>query len=211
MNERVFPSRRNRVWLEGGIVYKQILPQPGGPDPVQTAQAEFDALRRLSAGGVPVPKPLGLDGGLLAMEYIQGVTLVEAIERAETEGGLLAAETLAERLAQWFASFYAACPGGVCRGDVNGRNFLLTPDDRLYGVDFEVLPPGRKETDLGRLTAFALTYDPPRTAYKQRLSQALTRRFTELFGLDPAAVHAEHERELAAMRLRRAKNDKTPT
>lgn len=186
MNDRVFESRRNRVWLERGCVCKHT------PE----AHAEAGILTKLLAAGVPVPRLISQGENLLVMEYVEGITLTEAIER-ETPN-------LAEPLTDWFASFYAAMPEGVCRGDVNCRNFILTPDRQLVGVDFEDLPAGCKETDLGRLTAFILTYDPPYSDYKKRLAQELIERFSKRFGLDPEHVRLEHERELEAMRRRRS-------
>jgi len=203
VNGHQFSSRRNRVWREGFYVRKQILPGHDRPNPACAAKAEFDTLRRLSESGVLVPRPVSLEGDVFIIEYLEGVTLTQAIERAEDGDAPLPAETLAERMAEWFASFYAAVPEGVRRGDVNGRNFILTPDGRLYGVDFEELPPGAKETDLGQLTAFILTYDPPYTAYKKRLSQALTRRFAAGFGINAAFALREREREFQNMLLRR--------
>jgi tRNA A-37 threonylcarbamoyl transferase component Bud32 len=202
MNKHVFFSRRNQVWLEDGFVYKRILPDDDRADTARLAEIESENLLRLSAGGVFVPRPISLNGSLLTMEYIEGITLTEAIELGEI--GAYSDGMLVKLIAGWFSSFYAALPEGVCRGDVNCRNFILTSDGRLCGVDFEKLPFGRREADLGRLTAFILTYEPSRTAYKQRLTQGLTKHFTELFGLDPALVLCERERELDSIRRRRA-------
>jgi RIO-like serine/threonine protein kinase len=187
----IFKSRRNRVWLEDGRVHKLIL------SGAEAARAEADILRRLSDAGVAVPRLFDINGDVLILEYIKGATLTEEIERE-----MLAGEILAELIARWFADFYAVFPGRI-RGDVNCRNFIITPDARVYGVDFEDLQYGRKEADLGRMTAFILTYDPAYTDYKKKLAQSLTDCFGLNFGVDCGLAAQEQSRELAQMRRRR--------
>ena len=209
------------------------MPGADRPDPARAASTEAETLRRLFERSVAVPRLIALDGDTLTLEYIAGTTLTEAIEFCEsgapppgvsslTAAGewaanatgtsapplsatppILLAEGLARLTALWFGAFYAAAPAGARRGDVNCRNFILTPAGGLYGVDFESLPAGDKETDLGRLTAYILTYEPPYTIFKKRLSAALTDAFTDMFGADRGLSLREQAAELDAMRLRR--------
>jgi len=186
----MFKSRRNRVWLDGGFVYKEFL--------VGDGRFEFDNLKHLFSSGVIVPKPISFDGNVLVTEYIEGVTLVDVIENKSID-----ADNLAEKIMVWFDKFYAAVSNGVCRGDVNCRNFILGTNGNLYGVDFEEMYTGRREVDLGKLTAFILTYEPPYTEYKTRLARVLTEQFVNQFGLDKDLVKRERELELAKMSSRR--------
>lgn len=186
-----FKSKRNRVWLENGRVHKLILAGAGA------ATAEFEILKRLYAVGAAVPQVLDLDGDLLILEYVKGMTLTEAVERE-----IICAVMLAERITCWFAAFYAVFPDRI-RGDVNCRNFIITPDTRVFGIDFEDLKYGRKETDLGRLAAFILNDDPPYTDYKKRLAQSLTDCFAAGFGIDRESAAREQIHETEAMRRRR--------
>jgi len=205
-DDNIFYSRRNRVWLEDGRVHKLILPRGDCPDINQAARYEAEILKYLRGKNAAVPRVYSADGNLLVIEYIKGVTLteeIEKIERTETGDNNLSADALAKNITRWFADFYAAFPGGRTRGDVNCRNFILTPDSRVFGVDFEELPHGSKETDLGRLTAFILTYDPPYTAYKINLAQKLTECFCQQFELDPELALQIRARETEAAYRRR--------
>ena len=203
MDNIVFYSRRNRVWLEDGYIYKLILPGTDRPDTAQAAQAEADMLKHLLSGGVSVPRLFSINGDLLTMEYIKGITLVDAIERAEKIADCLSAELLGELISRWFAEFYATLPEGTIRGDVNCRNFILTPENRLFGVDFENLPHGQRETDLGRMTAYILTYSPPYTPYKRCLTQALTDCFASHFKINYELVFQNQANEIQDMNRRR--------
>jgi RIO-like serine/threonine protein kinase len=212
----IFKSKRNKVWLENNRVCK-LIANPGA------AQAEAEILRRLFTAGVKVPRVLSLDldlsdsdNNMLILEYIKGISVTDEIERAEKEQGSLPVQELAEKLTHWFAAFYAVFSRKI-RGDVNLRNFILTPDFQIYGVDFEEFedsedsencedsPCGQKERDLGRMTAFILNYDPPYTDYKKKLAQAVTDCFTASFDIEHSLVLQEHEREIEAMRKRRNK------
>jgi RIO-like serine/threonine protein kinase len=201
IEKNIFKSRRNRVWRVGDVVYKQVLPRANGPD--RRAAHEAKTLMRLHGGGVYVPKLISHENGLLAMEYIEAETLADFIESAESGAPRISCDTLADRLAAWFRAFYNASAPGCIRGDINCRNFLVLPDGNIAGVDFEDMPPGDREADLGKLLAFILTYRPKYTAYKKALADMLYQKFTERFGLDPVLVSEYKERELGDMALRR--------
>ena len=208
MDNTVFRGKRNKVWLEGGLVRKLILPGADRDDPASAALKEGEALRLLRAEGVAVPRLTSVEGALLTMEYVAGITLTDEIERAERGQSSFSPGTLAGLIADWFVRFYAALPDGVRRGDVNCRNFILTEEGRLFSVDFESLPQGRKEEDLGRLAAYILTYDPPYTEYKLKLVDELTNRFAELFDVDRAFALDAQAEEIKNINQRRCK--KTP-
>jgi len=160
-------------------------------------------LERLYNCGVYVPKVISRENNLIAMEYIEGVTLTDFIELAETDTVSLYPNIVAERLADWFTAFYDALPQGCIRGDVNCRNFIVTPDGNIAGVDFEEAYFGEREADLGRLIAFILTYTPQYTDYKKRLADILCEKFTARFDLDPVLVLQENNLELEDMIRRR--------
>jgi len=197
-----FKSKRNYVYLENNRVYKSLVSR-------EAALAEADILRKLYTAGVNVPQIVsaGIDGEItdgeiemIVMEYIEGETLTDIIERENKPP-----EPLAERISEWFAAFYEVFPDRT-RGDVNCRNFIITQDMRVFSVDFEDLPLGRKETDLGRMRAFILNYDPAYTEYKKSLAQALTNCFETRFGIDSELADMEQNLEIQQMQKRRAKN-----
>jgi len=193
MNRIKFKSKRNYVYLEDNLVYKSLASLISE----KAALAEADILRKLYMAGVNVPKVVTISNGVIAMEYIPGITLTDVIER-ENEPPC----HLAERISDWFAAFYKVFPDKI-RGDVNCRNFIITQDKRVFGVDFEELLSGCKETDLGRLRAFILSYDPPHTEYKKRLAQALTACFKAHFEINAAFADIEQDLEIQQMQKRR--------
>ena len=189
--KNVFKSKRNYVYLENNLVYKSVTTGNA------VALAEAEILRKLYISGVNVPKVLGVNRGVIVMECIEGTTLADVIEREN-----ISPETLAERIVEWFMAFYEVFPSKI-RGDVNCRNFIITHDNRVFGIDFEDLPTGRKEIDLGRLRAFILNYDPPYTDYKKRLTQALTNCFDARFDIDREIADIEQSLEIERMQMRR--------
>ena len=60
-------------------------------------------------------------------------------------------------------------------GDAHLRNFLLSPEGALTGLDFEACRPGSPEEDAARLAVFTLTYHPPFTSLKLELAAELLR------------------------------------
>lgn len=206
MNESVFfKSRRNTVWRQGSAVYKQILAHHDRPDPCAAAAFEADRLRQLSDAEVPVPRLISQEGDLIAMTYVAGLTLTDVIELAEHGETDISASRLARSVTDWFSSFYAVLPPSEIRGDVNCRNFLVMPDGRIAGVDFEERAYGPREADLGRIAAFILNYDPANTKFKSELVDALFFCFETQFHLDIKLVAQIQEQEDRDISVRRKK------
>jgi tRNA A-37 threonylcarbamoyl transferase component Bud32 len=175
-----FYSKRNEVVLRDGHVHKHI---PNAPQ-------EAAILKFLSEHGVRVPQVISCTENLLVLEHLPGETLPDLIEH-----GAYNPANLAQALCDWFAAFYAACPG-KSRGDVNGRNFLYD-GNVIDSVDFEdALAPGSPARDGGRLAAFLATYE----THDKKKQAELVREFTQRFGGD---LQPEYELELLAMQKRR--------
>ena len=196
-----FRSRRNLVWPENGYVKKRILPDEDRQSTVSSAKFEADILSLLYKAGVSVPKLISHDADTLTMEYIEGITLIDAIEFFEQDK--LSAEVLVKPLIGWFTAFYKAVPDDTIRGDVNCRNFILTPARSIVSVDFEFLPTGKKESDIGRLAAFILTYKPPHTMFKKYMVKQLIDEACARLDLDPVLINQAKELELTEMSKRR--------
>jgi len=93
------------------------------------------------------------------------------------------------------------------RGDVNCRNFLLADDGILYGVDFETLPEGKRETDVGVLCAYILTYDPARSPLKKQMAEELIALAAKKLSLNEKALRGELRLALEDTALRREHKD----
>lgn len=99
----------------------------------RNARREFALLRELHARGLPVPRPLGLErrgaGFEVAMERIEGETLLERCGDADPAGSA----ELAHRLGRLLARLQRA---GLDHPDIHARNVLVRPDGELVAIDF---------------------------------------------------------------------------
>jgi len=176
----------------------------------EAAAFEAKELRTLHAMGVRVPEVYELDGAVLKMQYILGETLPDIIAHLENSTGLPDLEAVADKAKKiigWFYDFYKAVntdETGEIRGDVNGRNFVFD-GSYCWGVDFEEKSFGDKEKDIGRLIAFALTYEPPGTLVKAELADMLLKYAIVELGVLAEEVCHQRDLELEAMKRRRTK------
>ena len=193
-----FKSKRNEVFLRGGLVVKRR----SGP---AEAEAEAALLRGYRRAGAAVPRVLGVNGADIVMEYIPGETIpdfLECMEKSPDEGLLREA---ALGLCLWFEGFYGAVGGKEIRGDVNGRNFIVTPERAVISVDFEERAFGAPERDIGRLLAFIRAYDPPGTQAKRLFSRLFMDAAAERLGLSASEIIAQFRLELRDMKKRRGR------
>ena len=97
----------------------------------QWAGAEFSALTRLYAAGVPVPYPVQILGTELLLEFIGSADGVAAPRLAETRPGPAELASLWDQLVQ---ALVALARDGLAHGDLSAYN-LLVYDGRLVMID----------------------------------------------------------------------------
>ena len=97
----------------------------------QWAQAEFTALTRLYAAGIPVPYPAQILDTELLLEFIGSADGVAAPRLAETRPGPAELAGLWEQLVQ---ALIALARDGLAHGDLSAYN-LLIHDGRLVMID----------------------------------------------------------------------------
>jgi hypothetical protein len=149
------------------------------------------------------------------MQHISGLTLPDLIDKLEFGGNSFTdIDTIAQAVIEWLAKYYDTAGTrvtGLGRGDINGRNFIFD-DGQVWGVDFEEplnLPQKPQsgheaiETDIGRLMAFVLNYDPPNTPFKKDLSESLLLFAVKMLDIDPKAAQRHCTQEVEAMAHRR--------
>lgn len=171
---------------------------------------EKAVLEILSAGGGAVPKLQFAGEDYLVLQYLDGVTMLDWLEERDKEppwpDSVIRCVT---QWALWFRHCYQllekSCGQPMILGDVNWRNFILA--DKIYGLDFEECREGKKEEDIGKLCAFALTYDPAYTHFKERMVAAIRDIFSEKLGLSSRDISMEMQKELAAIKKRRPEQD----
>jgi len=97
----------------------------------QWAQAEFNALARLYAAGVPVPYPAQILGTELLLEFIGSADGIAAPRLAETRPGPAELTGLWDQLTE---ALVALARDGLAHGDLSAYN-LLVHDGRLVMID----------------------------------------------------------------------------
>lgn len=193
-----FHSRRNKVCLIRGksnvatgieFVYKQYI--------AGNISREYEYLHRLN--GLHVPCVLTRGETALALNYIEGQTLLERLEYAESHDERF--EKYIDAFVDFLTSFYTALPGYLY-GDVNLRNFIVT-NKGVSGVDLEETEQGEAYTDIGRAAAYILTYCPSYTDYKKKLTEYIIETGSGRFGFKKVFAWEAMEAEIKAMYVRR--------
>ncbi len=197
-----FRSKKNDVYrLEvtgsAGHVFSVV-----GKD-FRTAEAcrrEGRLLGALRDRGARVPELFHCGDSSMIMEYIRGPLLLDVMF------GDRALQHIAG-LATALGDIYGALDdmeAGMILGDMNLRNFIVREGvGDIFRVDLESVTRGRVEDDVGRLCAFCLSYDPPFTAHKRRLTASLFRSVICWLGLDADVTKLATQAELSAIERRR--------
>jgi hypothetical protein len=109
-----------------------------GNDGFSRVKREHKALLDLGRTGVPVPRVYGSfeEGGnmYLAVEWIDGSTLLDLLNPAEPRLGIGEALDLAIQTARLLDQIHS---GGWVWRDLKAANLLLGPGEKLFAVDFE--------------------------------------------------------------------------
>ena len=180
-----FQSKKNRVTLEHGVVVKRYQDK-------ESLFREARALEHLHQGGLEVPAVLDVEAQALKLEFIEGPTYVDLVESMTPKQ--------AKALGNWLAKYHGIT--GRLRGDCNLRNFLWSKE-LCVGVDFEdEVTQGEREIDMGKILAFAVTYNPPFTTKKANSARLLLQAFRETGG-EPLRIKNAYLHEIAAMNERR--------
>ncbi|MFA9422929.1 MAG: RIO1 family regulatory kinase/ATPase, partial [Sedimentibacter sp.] len=129
---------------------------------------EEEILNILKKNGANVPNIIESKSNKIIMEDLGQLTLLSWYEDLEKQNSLEYDEILV-KLCCWIKNFHnitlAHFNEQVVLWDVNFRNFIIK-NNEIYGVDFEQSCPGNREFDAGKLTAYALTYEPYMTNWK---------------------------------------------
>jgi tRNA A-37 threonylcarbamoyl transferase component Bud32 len=209
---RRFYSKKNEVSLVQftdslGLKREWVVKKYNDP---KNIKMEGEILKQLYTGGLSVPKMIHVGVTSIIMENIKGITLLEWIEDKEKEsvakpGCRVEVLKTIEELAHWLKRFYeimaVADSENIILGDTNFRNFIVA--DKLYGVDFENCQRGKVEEDIGKLCAFALTYDPPFTEWKCMLADAINEIMSDILQISSGSINVEMIKELTEIFRRR--------
>lgn len=210
--EKQFVSKKNRVHLARALfedgstqnfVIKEYL------DNHRSIQREADILEGLYSKGISVPRLYYRGEGTIVMEYIKGSALLDIMTDAEYIAGesidYINVKGMAFHVSRWLERFYKAAERITGKKtilwDINLRNFIV--GYKLYGIDFEDCREGAVEEDMGRLTAYIVTYEPAFTPYKMQFAREVLSALGSRMPLDSDQVLSEIVKELDAIGERR--------
>lgn len=108
----------------------------------------------------------------LLMEYLEGITALAAIEKAEKEKDQNFALDVLKSILSWLEAFHSIeeiRSENLSFNDMNFRNFIISygSDSILYGVDFESFEEGNFLSDIGKLIGMYLNYDEKYSDFKK--------------------------------------------
>lgn len=199
-----FLSKRNKVFLAQGTNGRPVVVK----DFSQSRESlcmERRVSRVLYAQGIAVPELLEADDSRLVYRFIEGTLAVDLLGQLEQPCYTAAVTDTFGGLCDWLVDCYAALESvfgcEMVLGDAHLRNFIC--GDRVYGVDFECVAPGRRESDIAALALFTLSYDPACTPAKYTLAAFLCRRCIARMGLDADLLRRELDAQLEMIAARR--------
>jgi hypothetical protein len=169
--------------------------------PEPRAAVEARNLRRLAAAGLRVPQVLAQGSNWLRLGYLPGQNLCQLWEEAEAAGG--DGRELLPPLLAWLKEYHALGLTGLT--DLNWRNFILAEDGSLAVLDFEEEGRASLLEDLGQILAYAITYDPPFSKWKQTWLNWALPVTANYFSFSRSDIEIAYERELAKLVERRKK------
>lgn len=165
---------------------------------------EKEVLSILKKAGVNVPSIIKAEENYLYLEDLGEVNFLDWYEEQEKNNALDI--SMVYELCSWFKDFYSAVfefyKKQFILYDVNFKNFIIC-DNKVYGIDFELVRPGHIEEDAGRLSAFALTYNPSMTEWKMDFRNILINILSNELNIEKEKIISEEKKELAAIKKRR--------
>lgn len=166
---------------------------------------EKEILSIMKKEGANVPDIIKSSHNVLLMEDLGEETLLNWYENLEKQNSN-EYDCILLKLCAWLKKFYsitfAHYNEQFILQDVNFRNFIIK-NNEIYGIDFEQSCPGNIETDAGKLTAYALTYDPYMTKWKIDFRNKFIDVLSKELNLDKNLIYNEEKNEIKSIEKRR--------
>ncbi len=195
-------SKRNSVFRFSNDANSYVLKKFNNRVFMTTETAILEMLLRRK---VKVPKIISVNNDEIVLEDLGDLTFLDWLE-SEEKNNSSDYHYMIIQLLSFFRKFYETTLEYYGKqyilNDVNLRNFLIR-DNIVYGIDFEMCKEGSLETDIGKLLAYIITYNPIATDWKYGFINDLLHIFTINFNLNPTKLVNEFKRELYAIISRR--------
>lgn len=203
IREKVFKSKKNEVYIAEKSGKKYVIKLHKDD---RAAEYEKEFLTKLKAAGVNVPSIVKQTGEALVLEYIEGQPLNEVLEEEEDHGGDF--EPILNAMIDWLSDYYRNVDFVSSVGDINLRNFILTGNGQIYGVDFESGEGynSNPEEDTGRICAFMESYDPSFTSWKKNAKDHFITSMIRECDLDAELIDKAYLAEMENIKKRRIKD-----
>ncbi len=150
------------------------------------------------------PKVLDEKENTLYLSYLPGKLLLDWF--IELENKQESADELITLLIDTLSIFYEKTKEyfGVQHilGDIHFRNFIIN-NKHLYLLDLEQCGEGAIEQDIGKLMAYAISYEPVHTSWKKDFVEIFRKRFCEAFSLNEDRLNKHYNQELQDIKMRR--------
>lgn len=196
------PSKRNEVYriIDGDKTY--ITKKFSIKD---NLYKEIEILNLLKNNGSKVPNILDTYDNILYLEDLGELTFLDWYEKLEQTSSINYHDIILE-LCNWVKKFYFITNNFYKQQyiifDVNFRNFIIK-NNEIYGIDFEQSQPGKIEVDLGKIIAYALTYDPAMTEWKISFADKLVNVLSNELSIDNRLINLSKEKEIELLFERR--------
>lgn len=200
-----FFSRLNSVFLIESInEKKEVLVLKDFEDDPDSIHAELNGMRIFKDIS---PELYFYNERYLVHEFIPGRTFLSVYEEAERT--LSDADIIINSMTGFLKKAYENSSGYIL-GDINFNNFIIPesgPENNetlpIIFVDYENVKLGEIEEDIGRMTAFALTYDPVFTDWKYKFAQNFVNRSITILNASEQNIHSHIKKEFEAIIARR--------
>ncbi len=166
---------------------------------------EADNLNLLKKFDVNVPEILSIENNTVELEDLGDSTLLDWYEQVEIENSYNYKDIII-KLCTWLKEFYEVTfnyyKKSIILSDVNFRNFIIK-NGEIYGIDFEQSCEGKIESDLGKIVAYAITYNPIMTEWKLKFADELINTLEIELKVNKKLIIEEKEKELKKIIERR--------
>lgn len=170
-----------------------------------TFHKEKEILSIMKKEGANVPYIIKSSQNKILMEDLGEETLLNWYENLEKQNSN-EYNCMLVKLCAWLKKFYNITfthyNEQFVLQDVNFRNFIIK-NNEIYGIDFEQSCPGNIETDAGKLTAYALTYEPYMTKWKIDFRNKFIDILSKELNLDKNLILIEEKKEIKSIEKRR--------
>lgn len=195
------PSKRNKVMRVVGYNNTYILKKFENHE---NYIREKEILNILKNANVNVPLIIKAEQSSLYLEDLGEETFLDWYEESEKQNTLDI--SIIYKLSSWIKSFYEAvfdcCNEQIVLYDVNFKNFIIV-EGKIYGIDFEQSQAGSIAEDAGKLSAFALTYNPSMTEWKIKFRNIFIDILSKELNIEKEKIITEEKKELKAIEKRR--------